>query len=797
MANFLPALEHAEFRSEGEFTLFQELAALDDEFTVIHSMPWLRGKMKRIYSQELHKYLKVPLARKHLSGEVDFVILHAEFGMLCIETKSGQYIPSGVRFIHEHGGYEIDPLNQVRDNTFVILEMLNSWQMKCPVGYAVHFPDLDLDGSQIASAYIPTDYSLSDGILIMQKHRREMAERIIQLMQYWKVALKYGSRIDFSREINRFVDSVWPHGIRSKNLGKKIVADGELWLRLDDRQANQVDLCLNSDRRLIAGFSGSGKTLIARSLAEELSKRGFNVIFLLKNRQITQKVATQLSHLGRSVMVQTFHAYCESIGLRKINSNSGEKNYDEHYLALRGKVDHQYDVLIVDEAQALNEADHLALRKYFSNARQFLFADELQVLPGIEKGSSYRFLEDTYCEKFFYLTTVYRNPGFITKVIKEMLPPRHEVNCNRQISEEDLSKTVSRNVSKSIKNITDELLAGGVRTKDIIVLSQFSLSIEGKIDVQQSTISAYRGMEKPIVIVVACSQIDDVTLACALGRATTRAYIIVPVEFITDLSGLKSYFLRKGLKKIDREKILEKDACDAEPKFIENKVLKFAGAIGRHEIFGERFFYASRWRRWVYEGGPKWNNRGVQLWGAWLSLSTSCQISGIDSLRNELTNGYLYHCSKCNTTTPHDVNKICLTCLVTPLDEGRVAKVVRQAEEFGRVRSRTVWQSILNVAMLVGDFRFPRLNDNVCGEDEFPLLILATTIVEFRMRRKATVAIKSQIEEWLREVLVSSDLNKSIKDIAGRAISSLCAQKILRKIGHGRYSLIREVDSAV
>jgi len=162
MARFFPTLDQAEFRSEGEFTLFQELAALDDGFTVIHSLPWLRGRTRRVYSPELQGYLRVSVERKHLSGEVDFVILTAELGMLCIETKSGMYKPSGFRFIHERGGYEIDPLNQVRDNALVLDKMLQSSKMKCPVGYAVHFPDFDLESSQIASAYVPLDRPLPD-----------------------------------------------------------------------------------------------------------------------------------------------------------------------------------------------------------------------------------------------------------------------------------------------------------------------------------------------------------------------------------------------------------------------------------------------------------------------------------------------------------------------------------------------------------------------------------------------------------------------------------------------------------
>lgn len=788
MAKFFPTLDHTEFRSKGEFTLLQELAALDDGFIVIHSLPWLRGRTKRVYSPELQEYLRVSLAKKHLSGEVDFVILHAELGMLCIETKSGLYTPSGFRFIHERDGYEIDPLNQVKDNTFVLFEMLKSWQIKCPVGYAVHFPDFNLDSSQIANAYMPLHSQLPDGILILQKHRRDIPSRIAQLMAHWKAAQNYGNQSNFSREIEQFLKAVWPQQAREGYLGRKIVVDGQLWLRLDEKQANQVALCLATDRRLIAGFSGSGKTLIARCLAEQFANSGLKVIFLLKNRQITQKVNAQLSHLDRAVMVQTFHSYCESLGAQSRDVISGEPNYDKHHLALHGTKDRQFKVLIVDEAQALNEADHLALRDHFANARKFVFADELQVLPGIEKGSSYRFLEDTYGERFFYLATVYRNPGGITQTMMEMRPPRHEVNCPRPISREDLSKSISRDVSLSIQTLMAELSEAGVTAQDIIVLSQFPWLV-GEINVSRSTVSAYRGMEKPVVIIVAGFGMDDTTLACALGRATTRAYIIVPIELLAGLSGVKSDFLRKGLEEIDRTQVLNQDASNPDPRFIANKASKFAGAIGRHKIFGEGFFYASRWRRWVYEGGPVWSNRGVQLWGWWLSFSTGLSVSGIDPVRNELTECYLRPCATCGTTTPHDVRDTCLTCLAPSLDETEISAIVLQADKLGVMRSNPQGQSLINVAALVGDFHFPRSNGTVRGIVEMPALVLATTIVEFRMRCGAKVATKSQIEQWLREVLVASDLDDSMEGLAGRTISSLCAQKLLVKIGTGQYRL--------
>ena len=140
---------------------------------------------------------------------------------------------------------------------------------------------------------------------------------------------------------------------------------------------------------------------------------------------------------------------------------------------------------------------------------------------------------------------------------------------------------------------------------------------------------------------------------------------------------------------MNHAEVLEKDAHNPAPRFIDNRVKKYAGLIGRQEIFGEVFVYASRWRRWIYESGTRWNSRGAQLWGWWLSLSTSLPISGIDHAHNGLTDGVLRPCARCNNTTPHEVHGGCLTCQATPLDEAKVSEIVRHAADLGSVRSTT------------------------------------------------------------------------------------------------------------
>jgi hypothetical protein len=132
-------------------------------------------------------------------------------------------------------------------------------------------------------------------------------------------------------------------------------------------------------------------------------------------------------------------------------------------------------------------------------------------------------------------------------------------------------------------------------------------------------------------------------------------------------------------------------------------------------------------------------------------------------VRNELTEGYLKPCTECNTMAPHNMYGACLTCLAKPLDEANVFEIAQQAVELGAARSMKRGQSLIKVAALVGNFEFPRSNDPVYGITEVPVLFLATTIVEFRMRNEATVATKSQVVQWLREGLVPSDLDDSIR----------------------------------
>ena len=83
MARMIPDHRPCDTNSKGErdlYTIFK--TELPDDYVVIHSLPWLCSAVNKVD----------PQAKP--TGEIDFLIVHPEKGLLVLEVKSGEY---GVR----------------------------------------------------------------------------------------------------------------------------------------------------------------------------------------------------------------------------------------------------------------------------------------------------------------------------------------------------------------------------------------------------------------------------------------------------------------------------------------------------------------------------------------------------------------------------------------------------------------------------------------------------------------------------------------------------------------------------
>ena len=94
MAKMIP--EHGPYHTEsyGERQLYSVLKSqLPDEYTVIHSLPWLCSAVTKLDN------------RARPTGEIDFLIIHPVDGVLALEVKSGVYRFENSLFVHVRNGY--------------------------------------------------------------------------------------------------------------------------------------------------------------------------------------------------------------------------------------------------------------------------------------------------------------------------------------------------------------------------------------------------------------------------------------------------------------------------------------------------------------------------------------------------------------------------------------------------------------------------------------------------------------------------------------------------------------------
>lgn len=785
MAHFLPSFNDASFKSEGEHDLFKTLAALDDSFTVIHSCPWLRGCMERIFSKEERRYVELfRHNRKNLSGEIDFVIVHPNFGLLCIEVKTGSYRPQGSRFVHALNKHIIDPLEQVRNNAFTTIEMLKENDIACPVGYAVYFSKSDLKTSDFAQGYFPLGQApIQDGILILPKHEATIAERVRDICEFWRNAL-YPGRNKFDVQIQKFVDLVWPSQVLSNELGRKIQFDNEVWLKLDHSQHLVVQRCMRSRSFLTAGFAGSGKTLIAYAIASSYALVGRRVAFLFKNKRIAKHISDLIRQepFSQLVTVSTFHAYCE----RYIDSERTETpNFDEYWRFLLNKHSTEFDCLIVDEAQGLNEADHLALNVHFRGARKFVFADRYQLFKNIEKGVDYDFLERTYGAEPYFLNAVYRNPSKITDEILQILPVSREILNQRNDNGAALEQYLVRDVDAKLAHYIERLKSKGAQECDIVVLTQYQVDFPG-LDVEVATIASFRGMEAPIVIILPDIGIDDNTLACALGRCTTLAIVLWDSEkFFTHRPLIRSDYVQHKFER-SRPALLAADFKAEKPRFLQNVLKKNAGALAWHMLAGCQFVFASRWRGWVVDR-VTWPNSEAHLWGIFVEGFTNARVFGVNLDSNQFSFWLkARECAECKIVTPHSTQGACLPCGIGDFDANLINSFNDVVIGVSRKFEQPL-QSIYNVIQIISGTNAFYDSEVAVGETGRDLEILLSSILVQYHTKIGDRFSKAQVSHWIESCVAPEHFGFTLKEISGRVISSLCSRKIIEKVATETY----------
>lgn len=351
------------------------LEQLDDAYVVYHSVDWVLTGVGGPNQ-----------------GEADFVVAHAEDGVLVLEAKGGglSYDPATRRWSQSgHGGSHFldeDPFHQAKDEMLSLVEILSAqpgWDRWRPsYGYGVAFPDGRYEHEAHPGA--------PAAVVIDRDDMGRLTDRVREVMRHWRhggrrfgaegmeaLALALGFRVEIRA----------PLKLRFDEEEKKIV-------ELTDDQAWILGFVAHRKRAAITGPAGCGKTCLAVAISKRLSDGGRRTLLTCFNKRLAAYLRE--STVGTTNLdVVHFHELCvrtakeAGLELPEVATEPGSP-YFEHRLpelleqAAR-KLGPRYDAMVVDEAQDFREwwwPALLALHEDPDEGTLYLFADDNQNLYG-------------------------------------------------------------------------------------------------------------------------------------------------------------------------------------------------------------------------------------------------------------------------------------------------------------------------------------------------------------------------------------------------------------------------------
>lgn len=495
-----------ETTSSVELTLYDAFEKLPDEYRVFHGVPWReRGDGKQLLDAR---------------GEIDFAVLHPRFGLLLLEAKGGKIRrdgEAGVWYSEDGAGVEHeidDPFEQADDSLYALTDALRenvgTRRYFCPVHSGVALVQTVVQGpialhAPRSSVIDSTDLADLEravqrlyGAPLKQPLTREAVEAVTDLLSPTVELTRVGLNARFE-EIER--SRIEP-------------TESQRWL---------LDHFSRTPRAMVEGCAGSGKTLIALELVRRLARSGHEVLFLCFNRRLARwaEAALQGDDLpaGR-VRARNFHRLAEEVCLAAgmpLHANEQFPDWDAvpaRMEAALAKAPLQFDAIVVDEGQdfqahwwlivmseLLRRPDEDPLYVFY-DPNQKIYTQRLELparLPVYPLTANLRNTRQIHAEvvRYFHGDTLPEAGG----------PDGVEV--------ERVPEPALRGVQRALNELVNQQR---VPTSQIVVLTgraqeRSDLSEGRKLgnvgltwhepgpgEVQVATIQAFKGLEKPVVV---------------------------------------------------------------------------------------------------------------------------------------------------------------------------------------------------------------------------------------------------------------------------------------------------------
>jgi len=299
MARMIPDVDPTEIEHTSEELVYRALRdQLPNDFTVLHSYPWLR-----------------PWRGENtlLEGEADFIVLHPKYGLLVLEVKGGENIRhDGQKWFRDtnQGPKEFqDPFLQARKNMHALLDIAKErsggriQKGQLIHGYAVVFPHMDYRGLPPPNA--------DKAIVIGLRHMPFIKDAILTAFSAWTEEPKNLQQDQFQMLLN---NCLMPKFRIFRPIGPDINETSEKLLELTIHQAQVFEGLYLQDRVLVEGVAGSGKTFLALQRALSFARCGKRTLFICYNKELAAWIRRQIDEDTTTqdfrflLLVRNFHA---------------------------------------------------------------------------------------------------------------------------------------------------------------------------------------------------------------------------------------------------------------------------------------------------------------------------------------------------------------------------------------------------------------------------------------------------------------------------------------------------------
>ena len=566
MARMIPAVVDPGHSPPGEVKVFELLEHdAPGDWTVLHS-------------------LDIPRHIRQIEGELDFLIIVPERGVVCLEIKSHKRIRRDNDGIWQLGNDDPtarSPFKQASEAMHSVRRRLSGHAgLSCiPFVSLVGFTHciFDVPGTEWEPWQVFDEISLgSMGIsAVIERCLANYREKLSQVQT--AVWFDESAAEPTSMQCDQIVRALRPSFERVRSpKARKAEAAGEI-RRFTEEQFGALDAMEENSRLIFTGAAGTGKTFIAIEATRRSVLTGKTVLLCCFNRLLGDWLRTECASLGPNAKVGTLHSIMLDItgNSPPIGASDGYWSRElpsaaAHVLLEGHKMSGTFDALVIDEAQDICTPEYLdvldlLLSGGLRTGACLAFGDfQFQNIFGDGVGSDGRGeLRRRMDAAAYSLRTNCRNrprigsiasSAFGSSPYSKYLRPDDGVEVI--VRSYDGPEEQSRELAKAIDAIRGENFQLG----DIAILSQLageaachSLSAPYSAwmatatskpiaKIRTSTVHAFKGMEAPAVVVTDVTKLADVRsrqlIYIAATRSTERLVILIDRNAVPELQAL-------------------------------------------------------------------------------------------------------------------------------------------------------------------------------------------------------------------------------------------------------------------